>query len=132
MTPFISDSPPSFFPSLFSPSPPSSHLLPLYSMSFSTNFQPLFQHSGDHYYDNIYSSFPQPPSARAQVELARLDRALMVPEFTDSTPSTSSIGMVESSVPLLAGPGRQRRLPLYRGLATVIVITGFIFLVWMM
>ena len=55
-------------------------------MSFSTNFQPLFQHSGDHYYNNIYSSFPEPPEACAQAELARLDRALVVPEFADSTP----------------------------------------------
>ena len=54
-------------------------------MSFSTNFQPLFQHSGDHYYDNIYSAFPEPPEARAQAELTRLDHALVVPEFTDST-----------------------------------------------
>ena len=55
-------------------------------MSFSTNFQPIFQHSGSHYYDNIYSAFPEPPEARAQAELARLDRALVVPEFADSTP----------------------------------------------
>ena len=55
-------------------------------MSFSTNFQPLFQHSGDHYYDNIYSSYPESPEARAQAALARLDRALVVPEFADSTP----------------------------------------------
>ena len=55
-------------------------------MSFSTNFQPIFQHSDDHYYDNIYSAFPEPPEARAQAELARLNRALVVPEFADSTP----------------------------------------------
>ena len=55
-------------------------------MSLSTNFQPLFQHSGDHYYDNIYSSFPEPPEACAQAKLARLDCALVVPEFADSTP----------------------------------------------
>ena len=55
-------------------------------MLFSTNFQPIFQHLGDHYYDNIYSSFPEPPKARAQAELARLNRALVVPEFADSTP----------------------------------------------
>ena len=55
-------------------------------MSFSTNFQPLFQHSGDHYYDNIYSSYPESPEASAQAALARLDRALVVPEFADSTP----------------------------------------------
>ena len=55
-------------------------------MSFSTNFQPIFQHSGDHYYDNIYSAFPEPSEARAQAELARLNRALVVPEFSDSTP----------------------------------------------
>ena len=55
-------------------------------MLFSTNFQPIFQHSGDHYYDNIYSAFPEPPEARAQAELARLNRALVVPEFSDSTP----------------------------------------------
>ena len=55
-------------------------------MSFSTNFQPIFQHSGDHYYDNIYSAFPEPPEACAQAELSRLNRALIVPEFADSTP----------------------------------------------
>ena len=55
-------------------------------MSFLTNFQPIFQYSSDHYYDNVYSAFPEPPEARAQAELARLDRALVVPEFTDSTP----------------------------------------------
>ena len=55
-------------------------------MSFSTNFQPIFQHSGDHYYDKIYSAFPEPPEARAQAELAHLNRALVVPEFADSTP----------------------------------------------
>ena len=55
-------------------------------MSFSTNFQPIFQHSGTHYYDNVYSAFPEPPEARAQAKLARLGRALVVPEFADSTP----------------------------------------------
>ena len=55
-------------------------------MSFSTNFQPLFQHSSDPYYDNIYSSFHESPEASAQAALARLDRALVVPEFADSTP----------------------------------------------
>ena len=55
-------------------------------MSFSTNFQPLFQHSSDHYYDNIYSSYPESPEASAQAALARLDRALVVPEFANSTP----------------------------------------------
>ena len=55
-------------------------------MSFSTDFQPLFQHSGDHYYDNIYSSYPESLEASAQAALTRLDRALMVPEFADSTP----------------------------------------------
>ena len=87
MTGFISDSLSSFFPSLFSPFPPSSSLLPpFYSMLFSTNFQPIFQHSGDHYYDNIYSAFPEPPEARAQADLACLHRSLVVPEFADSTP----------------------------------------------
>ena len=55
-------------------------------MSFSTNFQPLFQHAGEHYYDNVYSAFPEPPEARAQADLARLHRSLVVPEFADSTP----------------------------------------------
>ena len=55
-------------------------------MSFSTNFQPIFQHLGNQYYDNIYSSFPEPPEACAQAELARVDRVLVVPEFADSTP----------------------------------------------
>ena len=32
------------------------------------------------------NTFPEPPEARAQAELARLSRALVVPEFTDSTP----------------------------------------------
>ena len=55
-------------------------------MSFSTDFQPIFQRSGTHYYDNIYSAFPEPPEARAQAEPARLDHALVVAEFADSTP----------------------------------------------
>ena len=86
MTHFISDSPP--FVLLLTPLSLSSsqRLLPPYYMSFSTNFQPTFHYSGDRYYDNIYSSFPEPPEARAQAELACLNCALVVPEFADSTP----------------------------------------------
>ena len=55
-------------------------------MSFSTNFQPVFHCTGDHHYDYIYSSYPEPPQDRAQAEIARLERSLVVPEFADSTP----------------------------------------------
>ena len=57
MTPFISDPLRSFFSSLLSLY---FLLLPSY-MSFSTNFQPLFHCTGDVHYDNIYSSYPEPP-----------------------------------------------------------------------
>ena len=55
-------------------------------MSFLTNFQPLFHYPSDRYYDDIYSSFPEPPKACAQAKLARLDHALVIPEFADATP----------------------------------------------
>ena len=55
-------------------------------MSFSTNFQPIFHCTGDHHYDNIYASYPEPPQDRARAELARLEHSLVVPEFADSTP----------------------------------------------
>ena len=55
-------------------------------MSFSTNFQPIFHCTGDHRYDHIYASYPEPPQDRARAELARLERSLIVPEFADSTP----------------------------------------------
>ena len=101
-------------------------------MSFSTNFQPIFQHSGDYYYDNIYSSFPEPPEARAQAELARLDRALVVPEFADSTPLNlfDRDGGIISATPCWTWDAA--RTTLFQGLATVSVLTGFMFLVWMM
>ena len=101
-------------------------------MSFSTNFQPIFQHAGEHYYDNVYSAFPEPPEARAQAELARLNRALVVPEFADSTPSTSLIATGFLLRQALTGLGSQQGPLWFRGFATAIVMTGFISLVWMM
>ena len=38
------------------------------------------------HYDNIYSSYPEPPQDRIRAEAARLERSLVVPEFADSTP----------------------------------------------
>ena len=55
-------------------------------MSFSTNFQPIFHCTGDHHYDNIYASYPEPPQDRARAEIARLEHSLIVPEFADHTP----------------------------------------------
>ena len=55
-------------------------------MSFSTNFQPIFHCTGDNHYDNIYTSYPEPPQDRARAEIARLKRSLIVPEFADHTP----------------------------------------------
>ena len=84
LTRFISDSSLSFFPSLFSPFPP--FVLLLSPLLYVFLDQLPAHHLGDHYYDNIHSSFPEPPEARAQAELAHLNRALVVPEFADSTP----------------------------------------------
>ena len=55
-------------------------------MSFSTDFQPLFHCTGNPHYDNIYSSYSEPPQDRVRAEAARLERSLVVPEFADSTP----------------------------------------------
>ena len=82
MTPFISDSLRSFFSSLLS----LYFLLPPSYMSFSTNFQPLFHCTSDVHYDNIYSSYPEPPLDRIRAEATCLERSLVVPEFADSTP----------------------------------------------
>ena len=74
MTRFISDS--SF---VSSPHPSLSSLLPSH-MSFSTDFQPIFHCTGDHHYDHIYASYPEPHQDCARAEIARLERSLIVPD----------------------------------------------------
>ena len=84
-------------------------------MSFSTNFQPIFHYTGDHHYDNIYASYLEPAQDCARAELARLERSLIVPEFADSTPSTSLTGTEFLLRRPLTGVGSPLGLLLFRG-----------------
>ena len=55
-------------------------------MSFSTDFQPIFHCTGEHHYDHIFASYPEPPQGRARAEITRLKRSPIVPEFANHTP----------------------------------------------
>ena len=55
-------------------------------MSFSTDFEVIHNTSPDFYYDNIYPFSAETAETRATADWARINRRLVVPEFSHSTP----------------------------------------------
>ena len=112
--------------SLINPTPPFT----------SCRFQPTSSPSSNTRAFIIMITFTPPFLSPPKPVLRPSSPVLTAPSWSLSSQtlplSTSSIGMVELSRPLPTGPGRLHGLPVFRGLAMMIVMTGFISLVWMM